>query len=58
MNSIIKEPGVKSDMDNSQTLKRVSLKLLYLIQEKMTIIGYEIERLFEMLNIHVRISRI
>ncbi|VBB26169.1 unnamed protein product [Acanthocheilonema viteae] len=53
MNSVIKEPGVKSDIDNSQTLKRVSLKLLYLIQEKMTIIGYKIEHLFGMLNIHV-----
>ncbi|CAG9536218.1 unnamed protein product [Cercopithifilaria johnstoni] len=53
MNSVIKEPGAKSDVDNSQTLKRVSLKLLYLIQEKMTIIGHKIEHLFEMLNIHV-----
>nr|CRZ24545.1 BMA-PANL-2 [Brugia malayi] len=53
ISSVIKEPGIKSDMDNSQTLKRVSLKLLYLIQEKITIIGYKIEHLFEMLNIHV-----
>ncbi|VDO56155.1 unnamed protein product [Onchocerca flexuosa] len=53
ISSVIKEPGAKSDVDNAQTLKRVALKLLYLIQEKMTIIGYEIENLFEMLNIHV-----
>ncbi|VDK79942.1 unnamed protein product [Litomosoides sigmodontis] len=53
MSSVIKEPEVKSDMENSQTPKRVSLKLLYLIQEKMTIVGYKIENLFEMLNIHV-----
>ncbi|VDK63140.1 unnamed protein product [Onchocerca ochengi] len=53
INSVIKEPGAKSDVDNSQTLKRVALKLLYLIQEKITIIGYKIENLFEMLNIYV-----
>uniref|UniRef100_A0A158Q771 USP domain-containing protein n=1 Tax=Elaeophora elaphi TaxID=1147741 RepID=A0A158Q771_9BILA len=27
MNSVVKEPGIKSDVDNSQTLKRVSLKV-------------------------------
>uniref|UniRef100_A0A915PWR9 PAN2 UCH domain-containing protein n=1 Tax=Setaria digitata TaxID=48799 RepID=A0A915PWR9_9BILA len=53
MNSAIKEPGTRSNVSNSQTMKRVSLKLLYLIQEKMTIIGYKTDDLFDMLNIHV-----
>lgn len=57
MNNTIKrdvlEPGAVVDKNNLQSLKRAALKLLYLAQEKITIIGYKINDLFEILNIHV-----
>ncbi|VDN26633.1 unnamed protein product [Gongylonema pulchrum] len=58
MNTIMKKdmaetPSLRLDKANQQSLKRAALKLLYLAQEKMTIIGYKIDELFQMLNIHV-----
>ncbi|VDN26426.1 unnamed protein product [Gongylonema pulchrum] len=58
MNTIMKKdmaetPSLRLDKSNQQSLKRAALKLLYLAQEKMTIIGYKIDELFQMLNIHV-----
>ncbi|VDM97208.1 unnamed protein product [Thelazia callipaeda] len=53
INSRAKRMGVVVDGNSLLSLKRLSLKLLYLVQENVTIIGYKINELFEILNIYV-----